>query len=146
MKSRSLLILTALLLTMCPAWHALAADHPKEPMDSLVIAMSTDNPEIFSAAIRIGTVAVRRGHAVTMLLRLDSIKAAVAKNEYPAGGTTLKKELLSFMKAGATIIAGGSCMKDMGLKKSDLIEGVAVGTPDIVMGALFKKDTKIISY
>lgn len=146
MKSKFLLIMATLLLTACLAWQASAAGSPKEPMDSLVIAMSTDNPEIFNAAIRIGTVAARRGHAVTMLLRLGSIKAAVAKNEYPVGGTTLKKELLSFMKAGATVIAGGSCMKDMGLKKSDLIEGVAVGTPEIVMGALFKKDTKIISY
>jgi len=115
-------------------------------MDSLVITMSTDNVATFNAAIRIGTVAVKRGHAVTMLLRVDSIKAAVERNEYPVNGTTLKKELLLFMKAGATVIAGGSCMKDMGLNKSDLIEGVMVGTPDIVMGALFKKDTKIISY
>ncbi|HOW53212.1 MAG TPA: hypothetical protein PLR60_01055 [Syntrophorhabdaceae bacterium] len=146
MKLKSLLILTALLLTTCLVLQASAADHPKEPMDSLVITMSTDNVATFNAAIRIGTVAVKRGHAVTMLLRVDSIKAAVERNEYPVNGTTLKKELLLFMKAGATVIAGGSCMKDMGLNKSDLIEGVMVGTPDIVMGALFKKDTKIISY
>lgn len=146
MKLKSLLILTALLLTTCLALQASAADHPKEPMDSLVITMSTDNVATFNAAIRIGTVAVKRGHAVTMLLRVDSIKAAVERNEYPVNGTTLKKELLLFMKAGATVIAGGSCMKDMGLNKNDLIEGVIMGTPDIVMGALFKKDTKIISY
>jgi hypothetical protein len=36
--------------------------NPQEPMDSLVLAMSTDNVSIFDGAITIGTVALKRGH------------------------------------------------------------------------------------
>ncbi|OPY76359.1 MAG: hypothetical protein A4E64_01565 [Syntrophorhabdus sp. PtaU1.Bin058] len=149
MKTRYLMIVSVCILSMCCAVSVWAADKtalPQEPMDSLLIAMSTDNTAIFDAAITIGTVALQRGHAVTMLLRVDSIKVAVAKNNYPVGDTTLSKRLSAFMKAGATVIAGGSCMKQMGLTQKDLMEGVMVGTPDLVMGKLFKKDTKILSY
>ncbi len=52
---------------------------------------------------------------MTMLLRIDSIKVAVAKNNYPVGETTLAKKLSAFIQSGATVIAGGSCMKQMGL-------------------------------
>lgn len=119
---------------------------PKEPMGSLVFTMSTDDAALFDAAMLMGTVALKRGHEVVMLLRVDAIKPALASASYPVGDTTLDKKLAAFMQAGATVIAGGGCMKLMGLKKTDLIPGVVVGTPDIVMGALFKDGSKIISY
>ena len=134
------------ILSICSVLAAGKEGSPEEPMDSLVIAMSTDNVAIFDAAITIGTVALKRGHPVTMLLRVNSIKVAVAKNSYPVNDTTLSEKLSAFMKSGATVIAGGSCMKEMGLVQRDLIEGVIVGTPDLVMATLFKKDSKILSY
>jgi hypothetical protein len=130
----------------CPIGAVESSPAPQEPMDSLVLAMSTDDTAIFDGAITIGTVALKRGHPVTMLLRIDAIKVAVAKNNYPVGDTTLAKKLYAFMQSGATVIAGGSCMKAMGLTRNDLVKGVAVGTPDLVMGTLFKKGTKILSY
>lgn len=145
----TLSILLAFLFVGCYIWPVSAADKqaaPAEPMDSLVLAMSTDDVPIFDAAITIGTVALRRGHAVTMLLRVDAIKVAVAKNNYTVGNSTLPKKLSAFMASGARVIAGGACMKEMGLTQGDLITGVIVGTPDLVMGTLFKKDTKILSY
>lgn len=149
MRIKSLPFLLAFMLLSNCVWPVLAAGNdaaPAEPMDSLVLAVSTDNVAIFDGAITIGTVALKRGHAVTMLLRVDSIKVAVARNSYPVGSTTLSEKLSAFMKSGATVVAGGSCMKEMGLKQSDLITGVVVGTPDLVMGTLFKKDNKILSY
>ena len=149
MKMKSLPILAAFMFFLCCTWLVSAADKeatPEEPMDSLVLAMSTDNVAIFDAAITIGNVALKRGHTVTMLLRVDSVKVAVAKNNYPVDNTTLSKKLSAFMESGATVVAGGSCMKQMGLKQGDLVRGVVVGTPDLVMGTLFRKDTKILSY
>lgn len=118
----------------------------QEPMASLLLAMSTDNVAVFDAAITIGDVALKRGHPVAMLLRVNAIKVAVSRNNYPVGNTTLSRKLAAFMDSGATVIAGGSCMKEMGLTQSDLIKGVLVGTPDLVMGTIFKKGTKILSY
>ena len=149
MKMKFLSFALASLWFIFSIWPVSAADKegfPEEPMDNLVIAMSTDNVAIFDAAITIGTVALKRGHAVTMLLRVNSIKVGVAKNNYPVNNTTLAEKLSAFMASGARVIAGGSCMKEMGLIQSDLLRGVVVGTPDFVMGTLFKKDTKILSY
>jgi hypothetical protein len=142
-------IFLVLALAICWPGPLGAADKPApaaEPMDPLVVAMSTDDTVIFDGAITIATVALKRGHPVTMLLRLNAIKAAVAKNSYPVGNTTLSARLSAFMGAGGTVIAGGSCIKQMGLSQGDLIRGVIIGTPDIVMGTLFRKDTKILSY
>ncbi len=114
MKIRPLPVLLAILLSICWIWPTYAADKqatPQEPMGTLLLAMSTDNVAIFDGAITIGTVALQRGHAVAMLLRIDAVKVAVAKNNYPVGDTTLAKKLSAFMQSGATVIAGGSCMK-----------------------------------
>lgn len=149
MKNHRLTTIGLLLLTLClvcSAWADTAKPGPQEPMDSLILAMSTDNPQIFDGAIAIGSVALHRGHPVTMLLRLDAIKVAVAKNNYPFDKQTLAQELSAFIKSGGKVIAGGKCIKDMGLKPQDLLPGVQVGTPDAVMGMIFTKDTKILSY
>ena len=148
-KSDFLSVIAIFLLSLyfvSPLHAADKASAPKEPMDSLLLSMSTDNTEVIDGAITIGTVALKRGHEVTMLLRLDSIKVAVSKNSYPVGETVLAKRLSEFMKNGAKVIVGGKCMKDMKLTPKDLLKGVAVGTPDLVMGTIFKKETKILSY
>nr|WP_320132527.1 DsrE family protein [uncultured Holophaga sp.] len=119
---------------------------PQESMDSLVLSMSTDRAPLFEGALDIASVALKRGHPVTLLLRLDAIKVAVARNSYPVRDTSLAARLSAFMGAGGKVIAGGGCMKDMGLTPRDLLPGVTVGTPDLVMGTLFRKDTKILSY
>lgn len=149
MKKSCCIIFGVFIFFLCFTGSLFAAEKetvPTEPMDSLVLAMSTDNVGIFDAAITIGSVALKRGHPVTMLLRVDSIKIAVAKNNYRVGETTLAKKLAAFMEAGAKVIAGGSCMKQMGLSQDDLVRGVLVGTPDFVMGTLFRKDAKILTY
>lgn len=149
MQIKLLSVLLVVALTICCQSPLAAADKPstpQEPMDSLVLAMSTDDTVIFDAAITIANVALKRGHPVTMLLRVDSIKVAVTKNNYPVRDTTLSNKLSAFIEAGGTVVAGGSCMKEMGFSRGDLMKGVIVGTPDLVMGTLFKKDTKILSY
>lgn len=149
MKKHCIATIGLVLLTLClvcPVWADTAKPGPQEPMDPLILSMSTDNPQVFDGAIAIGSVALHRGHSVTMLLRLDSIKVAVTKNNYPFGKETLAQELSAFIKSGGKVIAGGKCIKEMGLKPQDLLPGVQVGTPDEVMGMIFTKDSKILSY
>jgi len=148
MKTKSLPLLFVCLLILCVVRPAPAAgpDAPAEPMGRLILAMSTDAAAVFDGAILIGTVALKRGHPVTMLLRLDAVKVAVAANHYAVGDTSLGVRLKAFMEAGGMVIAGGKCMKMMGLKPGDLIPGVAMGTPDLVMGTLFEDGARILSY
>ncbi|WP_028581827.1 DsrE family protein [Desulfogranum japonicum] len=150
MKNNYLLLISAILI-LCgvgalPVVAATEVSQHEEPMDDLVLSMSTDNTQVVDGAIMIGTVALKRGHKVTMLLRLDSIKVAVAGSHYPVGNTDLAEKLSTFMQNGAKIMVGGHCMKSMGVKPQDLLPGITVGSPDLVMGTIFKKDTKILSY
>ena len=88
MKSMFMSVLLACSLILCCVLPLSVAGQdgiPMEPMGSLVIAMSTDDANLFDAAIRIGTVAVKRGHPVTMLLRVNALKVAVAKNKLSHG-------------------------------------------------------------
>ena len=145
MKTR-IVSITAIFLLLIFCSCSGSGNGGKEPMGTLVLAMSTDNIEVFDGAIIIGTVALKRGHPVTMLLRLDALKVALKKSSYPVDNTTLAAKLSEFMKSGANVIVGGYCMKRMNHKPGDLIDGVKVGTPEVVMGALFDRDSKILSY
>ncbi|GEM_PF-2506666 len=122
------------------------AGAPQEPMGSLVVNLSTDDADSADAAIRIATVALSRGHEVTLLMRVRAVSLAVKKNDYPFGKTTIKDELIAFQKAGGKIIMGGSCMQQRGLTPADMIDGVVVGKPDVVMPVIFKENTRILSY
>ena len=117
-----------------------------EPKGNLFVNISTTDPELMYAAVRIAKVAAQRGHGVTLLLRVGAIDFARKNKDYPIFGTTIKQKLRDLMETGSQVIVGGGCLKLKGIPRTDLMEGVTVGTPDIVMGALFKKDTRILSY
>jgi predicted peroxiredoxin len=120
------------------------AGSSKEPMDNLVIILSTDDIANADASIRIARVAFERGHKVTMLLRVKAISLALKDADYRIGDTTFQNKLAGFMEEGARVMVGGGCMKLQRIPKSNLIAGVEVGTPDTVMGAIFEKNTRII--
>ncbi len=121
-----------------------AVGGPKEPMDNLVVILSSDDLPSADAAIRIAGVAAQRGHKVTMLLRVKAIQLALKDTDYKVGDTTYQDKLANFMKAGSKVFVGPDCMKLEGIPKEKLIPGVVVGTKDTVMGIVFEKDTRII--
>jgi hypothetical protein len=44
------------------------------------------------------------------------------------------------------VIACPMCMKEYGVKDADLLPGIKVGSPEIVGDALFKNDTKTLTW
>ena len=118
----------------------------KEPRGNLVVNISTKDVELMYAAVRIATVAATRGHKVSLLLRVGAIDFALKNNDYPIFDTTIMRELKNFMKKGAAVVVGGGCLKLKKIPPTDLMEGVIVGNPDIVMGLLFQENTRILSY
>ena len=117
-----------------------------ESKGNLVVNISTDNVELMYAAIRIAMVAAQRGHGVTLLLRVRAIDFALKNSDFPVYGTTIKQELKNFMKTGSQVIVGGGCLKLRGIAQTELMDDIIIGNPDIVMGALFRENTRILSY
>jgi hypothetical protein len=55
--------------------------------------------------------------------------------------------LTIFLKGkGATVFICPMCMKHYGVKKSDLLPGLKVGRPELTGGALFKDNTKTLTW
>ena len=139
-----LLICAVLLISITAVYAGEKAGSPQEPMGDLVVILSTDDLPSAVAALRIANVAAKRGHKVTMLLRVKAIQLALRDTEYKIGGAGIQEKLAMFMKGGSRVFAGGGCMKMDGISPKRLISGVRVGTPDTVMGMLFAKGARII--
>ena len=151
MKFRSeiavfLLLIWAVVLTPVAAAAAQgqAQGPPREPMGNLVVILSTDDSASADAAFRIAGIAAKRGHKVTILLRVRALQFAVKDNPYKIGDAKAQDVVLAFMKSGSRVFVGGMCMKLQNITKDKLIDGVTVGTPDSVMGMLFDENTRII--
>ncbi len=72
--------------------------------------------------------------------------ANVAKPIYGKQNKSIQDRLQALIKDGVkVIVCFGQATYD-GRKKADLIDGVTIGSADIVMPALFEKQTKVISW
>lgn len=50
------------------------------------------------------------------------------------------------MSKGATVLICPMCMKHYGVKEADLLSGLKVGKPELTGGALFKDNTKTLTW
>jgi predicted peroxiredoxin len=141
-RALGLLLCCALLLAL-PGLAAAAG--PQEPMDNLVMILSSDDPSTAGATIHMAQLAAQRGHKVSILLRVKAIILALKDSGCAVDGVTMQKRLAKVMQAGVRVLAGGGCMKQQGIAPQKLISGVEVGTPDSVMGMIFEANTRIIS-
>jgi sulfur relay (sulfurtransferase) complex TusBCD TusD component (DsrE family) len=85
-----------------------------------------------------------RGHPLAFFLNdrgvLVGSKAQTAKfGEH-------QKVLTALINKGATVLACPMCMKEYGVKDVDLLPGIKVGSPELVGGALFKDNTKTLTW
>ena len=143
-----ILLLTLILTVSLTSWAAQKspAASPKEPMGDLLLILHADDLASAEAFLLMAGVAAKRGHKVTLLLRVKAIQLALKDTDYVSGNIRFQDKLAGFMKSGSKVLVGGGCMKMEGISKDRLIPGVAVGTPDVVMGLIFGEKTRIISH
>jgi sulfur relay (sulfurtransferase) complex TusBCD TusD component (DsrE family) len=112
--------------------------------DPLFVNLTTDDSHRSTMAIGFGANQLERGHPLTIFLNdkgvLIGAKANAAK--FP----DQQKALSALVGKGATIIVCPSCMKQFGIQDSDLLPGLKVGKPEITGGALFKDNTKTLTW
>ena len=137
-------MLTGLVLASALALCASNAPALAGPTDPLFVNMTADEPHRASMAISFGKAQLERGHPLTVFLNdkgvLVGAKAQAAKyGEH-------QKMLGELIEKGATVIACPMCMKYYGIEKEDLLPGVQVGKPELTGGALFKDNTKTMSW
>ena len=112
--------------------------------DPLFVNATTDQPHRAKMALVFSKNQLDRKHPVAIFLNDRGVLIASKTN-----GKTFKEQqdlLKSLIAAGATVIACPMCMAHYGVKEADLLPGITIGTPEVVGGALFKDNTKTMTW
>lgn len=125
-----------------------------ESKGGLFINLTTDDTWAATKAIMFAHEKVlKRGYkpvAIWLNVRgiylADKKRASHVHGLMKEKGTSIQDMLTDFIKDGGIVIACGACSKAAGLTKSDFIDGVKMGNPDLVMGLLFDPSVKTLSW
>lgn len=139
---------TALMLVFPPAN---AADESKP---GLFVNLTTDDTWSAAKAIFFAhEKALKNGHKpVVIWLNVRAVYLADKKRPSHVHGlmresnTSIQDMLSAFINDGGTVIMCGTCSQAAGLTQADYIDGVQMGTSDLVSGLLFDPNVKTLSW
>lgn len=131
-----------------------SAAHAQEAKGGLFINLTTDDTWAAAKAIMFAHHKVlKRGHKpVAIWLNVRGIYLADKKRPSHVHGLLREKGqsihdmLRAFMQDGGIVIACAACSRAAGLSAADFIDGVQMGTPDLVMGLLFDPSVKTLAW
>lgn len=130
------LVLSLLLLLAAPAFAG--------GNDPLFINLTSNDPHRALMAISFGQAQMERGHPLTVYLNDHAVLVASKKN---TGKFAEQQKLLSGIAAkGGTVLVCPMCSKKFGVAEADFIAGAKLTSPDITGPALFKDNTKTLSW
>ncbi len=131
-----LLLVVVLVLLACPAFAG--------AKDPLFINLTSDDSHRALMAISFGQGQMERGHPLTVYLNDKAVLVASKKN---AAQFAEQQKLLSGIAAkGGTVLVCPMCSKKFGVAEADFISGAKLTSPDITGPALFKDNTKTLSW
>jgi sulfur relay (sulfurtransferase) complex TusBCD TusD component (DsrE family) len=143
-KEKHMNILSRLLLAVALIIGSITAPAFAGDSDPLFVNMTTDDAHRANMAISFGKNQLERGHPLTIFLNDKGVFVG-AKGKAGKFGDH-QKMLSELMGKGAVVLICPMCMKHYGVKESDLLPGVKVGNPELTGGALFKDNTKTLTW
>jgi sulfur relay (sulfurtransferase) complex TusBCD TusD component (DsrE family) len=112
--------------------------------DPLFINLTTDDAHRAEMAIHFGAMQAKQGHPLTVFLNDKGVMMGSKAN---AGKyAEQQKTLAELIGKGATVIACPLCMKHYGVQEADLLPGIKLGSPEVTGGALFKDNTRTLTW
>ncbi|MBL8565458.1 MAG: DsrE family protein [Hyphomicrobiaceae bacterium] len=136
---RSVVVALALLLAPFAMQHQVVAGETT----SLFVNATTDESHRAQMALGFAQKQLERKHPVTIFLNDRGVRiGSLKKSKFKAH----REMLAAMMKAGASVYICPTCMEKYDVKKKDLMEGIQVGNPDLVGAALFKDDTRTLTW
>lgn len=112
--------------------------------DPLFVNMTTDDAHRAKMAITFSKSQQGRGHPVTIFLNDKGV--LVGSKAHAKKYAAQQKTLSELLNNGAMVISCPMCMKHFGVKESDLLPGIKTGNPELTGGALFKDNTKTLTW
>ncbi len=139
MKYLQTLFLVLALFTgsaVVPAW---AGD-----TDPLFINLTTGEPHSASMAMTFGLHQHENGHPLTIFLNDKSVLIGASSQ---AGKFAAQQKMLAeLMNKGAVVLVCPMCMKHYGVAEADLLPGLQVSNRKLSGDALFRDNTRSISW
>ena len=151
MKNLKYALIALLTIFSMSATPAAAQDAPKP---GLFVNLTTDDTwtaakAIFFAhekALKNGVKPVAIWLNVRGVYLADKKRASNVPGVMRGADKSIQDMLADFMADGGIVIACQACSKAAGLTASDYIDGVQMGTWDVVSGILFDPDVKTLSW
>ncbi len=132
------------LLTLTLMMGVITAPSLAGDSDPLFINMTTDDPHRANMAITFGKNQLKRGHPLTIFLNDKGV--FVGDVSQTARFAEHQKLLTELVAQGATVIMCPMCMKHYEIKEENLLSGLKVGNPELTGTALFKENTKTLTW
>lgn len=139
MKSLSSLLLALALIVGGVTPSAFA-----EEQAPLFVNLTTDDPHRANMGISFGKNQLERGHPLTIFLNDKGVLIGSQENAAPFAEH--QKMLGELLDKGATVFICAMCMEHYGVKEADLLSGLQIGNPEITGGALFKDNTRTLTW
>ncbi|MBK8689216.1 MAG: DsrE family protein [Betaproteobacteria bacterium] len=135
---------TRLLVAVALVLGSLASPALAGDKDPLFIGLSSDQSQRVGHVLHFSGLQMARGHALTIWLNESGI--FLASKKYSKKHSAQQKTLAELMSKGATVLICQYCMKQLDVKESDLLPGFVIGNPELLGGAIFKDNTKTLSW
>jgi sulfur relay (sulfurtransferase) complex TusBCD TusD component (DsrE family) len=139
MKPVLRLLLAVALIVGCLSAAAFAGN-----TDPLFVNLTTDDSHRANMAITFGKGQLELGHPLTIFLNDKGVLIGSKANS--AKFANHQKALGELVSKGATVLICPMCMKHYSVKEVDLLSGIKVGNPELTGGALFKDNTKTLTW
>jgi predicted peroxiredoxin len=111
--------------------------------DPLFVNLTSTDHHKANMAIALSREMLKHGHPVTIYLNCQAVQIVNKKNpEY----AMQQKKLGEFITKGGTVLVCPMCEKFLRLSQADLIPGVQMSNANAVDQALFRPNTKILSW
>lgn len=124
-----------------------------EDKAGLFITLTTDDTWAATKAIMFAhQKSLKSGHDTAIWLNVRAVYLADKKRPshihglMAAKGASIQDMLQAFIADGGTVIMCSACSKAAGLTKADYIDGVVMGSWDLVEGWLFRDDMRTLAW
>jgi sulfur relay (sulfurtransferase) complex TusBCD TusD component (DsrE family) len=112
--------------------------------DPLFVSLTSDEPHRATMAFNFGTHMNEAGHPLSVFLSDKGVYLGVKSSaaKYPEQ----QKMLASIIAKGGTVIMCPLCLKHYGFTEADLLQGIKMGGAKVTSEALFKDNTKTMTW
>jgi sulfur relay (sulfurtransferase) complex TusBCD TusD component (DsrE family) len=135
-----------LVLAFFLGWCSLTSLAVAGEADPLFVNLTTDDPHRANMGISFGQHQLERGHPLTIFLNDEGVRVAAKSGRHSRKFGEHQKLLSDLMAKGAVVLVCPMCLSHYGLKETDLIPGIKMGSPELTGGSLFKENTRALSW